>query len=87
MARCDERLKRRRAFGAIMSTEIAACAGEWDLAAAAFERAANEGARDVVWAERCPLVLQLRRERSVQNAYERIVASAAEVRDALGTTR
>ena len=87
LARCDERLKRRRAFGAIMSTEIAACAGEWDLAAAAFERAANEGARDVVWAERCPLVLQLRRERSVQNAYERIVASAAEVRDALGTTR
>lgn len=89
--RWDPRLRRPRALGAVMKAELCAAAGAWDAAAEAFVRAAKEGSRDVMWAENCPLALELRRRAGsgsdVERAYGAIVTRAAEVREALGAIR
>ncbi|MBS2011965.1 MAG: protein kinase [Deltaproteobacteria bacterium] len=87
-ARCDERLRRRRALGAVIKAELCAAAGEWEGAAEAFVRAANEGSRDMTWAQNCPLALEIRKRSSrgdaVERAYEAIVERALELRESLG---
>ncbi len=85
-ARCDERLRRRRALGAMLKTELTAANGAWNDAAKAFVRAANEGSRDIVWADHCPLVLELRRRVNVAEAYATIEENARLLRDALGAS-
>jgi tetratricopeptide (TPR) repeat protein len=87
-ARCDVRLRRRRALGAVIKAELAAASGAWDEAIHAFIRAATEGSRDVMWAEHCPLALEIRRRGGapVAKAVEAIAHRATAVRDALGST-
>jgi tetratricopeptide (TPR) repeat protein len=89
-ARCDERLRRRRALGAVMKAELCAAAGDWDGAAEAFVRAAAEGSRDMTWAQNCPLALEIRRRAkrgdAVEKAYEAIIERALELRESLGST-
>lgn len=86
--RWDARLRRPRALGAVMKAELCAAAGAWDAAFEAFVRAAREGSKDVVWAERCPLALEIRRRAKearvgeVEEAYEGIVEGARRVREA-----
>ncbi|MDB5214727.1 MAG: hypothetical protein JWO86_2654, partial [Myxococcaceae bacterium] len=87
-ARCDVRLRRRRALGAVIKAELAAASGAWDEAVHAFIRAANEGSRDAIWAEHCPLALEIRRRGGapVAKAVDAILDRATAVRDALGST-
>jgi len=82
-AQCDERLRRRRAFAAILKAELAAAAGQWDEAKKAFERAAADGSHDVIWTEHCPLALEIRRRFDVTAAQRTIAERAAEVKDGL----
>ena len=88
-ARCDVRLRRRRALGAVIKAELAAASGAWDEAAHAFVHAATEGSRDAMWAEHCPLALEIRRRGGapVAKAVEAILDRATAVRDALGSIR
>ena len=88
-ARCDVRLRRRRALGAMMKAELCAAAGLWDEAAEAYVRLANEGARDAIWAQHCPLALEikLRAAPGVAGAYATILERAASLREVLGATR
>jgi serine/threonine-protein kinase len=88
-ARCDVRLRRRRALGAVIKAELAAASGTWEEASHAFVRAANEGSRDAIWVEHCPLALEIRRRGGapVAKAAETILDRARATRDALGSTR
>jgi hypothetical protein len=88
-ARCDARLRRRRALGAVMKAELAAAAGEWEEAQEAFVRAANEGSRDALWAQHCPLALEIRKrgDTKTKAAYEAILERAGALREVLGATR
>jgi tetratricopeptide (TPR) repeat protein len=87
-ARCDVRLRRRRALGAMIKAELAGAAGAWDEAMHAFVRAANEGSRDAVWAQHCPLALEIRHRGGpeIAAAAATIVDRATALRDALATT-
>lgn len=86
--RCDARLHRRRALGAVIKAELCAAAGDWDGAAEAFVRAASEGSRDMTWAQNCPLALEIRRRAkrgdAVEQAYQTIVERALELRESMG---
>jgi eukaryotic-like serine/threonine-protein kinase len=86
-AQCDPRLRRRRAFAAILKAELAAAAGYWEAAEEAFVRAANDGSHDAIWAEHCPLALEIRYRSSnpaIAAARAKILARAEELKDALG---
>lgn len=71
-----------------MKAELAAAAGARDVAIEAFVRAANEGSRDEIWAQHCPLALEIRRRggEATTGAFESIRARAAALRDSLGST-
>ena len=88
-ARCDVRLRRRRSLGAVIKAELAAASGAWDEASHAFVRAANEGSRDAMWVEHCPLALEIRHRGGpeVARAAEAILDRARATRDALSSTR
>lgn len=88
-ARCDARLRRRRALGALMKAELAAAAGAWTEAAEAYVRAASEGSRDALWAQHCPLALEIKQRggAEVLAAYDAILERATSLREVLGATR